>query len=250
MSLSGRPLRRRLSGYTDNIVQKDFEIELGEKVRRPETLKRWMAAYAAATGTTTTMEKIRKAAVQDGSNPSRPTVGSYQEALRRLYILDPVPGWTPSLSRLSRLNQQEKHHLADPALAVSLLGLTKKQLLKGEGPDKLMPRDGAFLGALFESLATLTVRVFAQAADAGVFHLRQQEGRHEIDLIVEREDGDVLAIEVKLSGRVDDRDVKHLHWLRSKIGKRLRDAIVITTGEHAYRRDDGVAVVPLALFGP
>ena len=61
------------------------------------------------------MEKIRKAAVSDGLNPSRPTVDSYQEALRRLYILDPLPGWTPSLSRLSRLNRQEKHHLADPA---------------------------------------------------------------------------------------------------------------------------------------
>ena len=248
--LSGRPLRRRLASYTDNIVDRDFEIELGEKVRRPEALKRWMAAYAAATGMTTTKEKIRKAAVHDGTNPSRPTVGSYQEALRRLYMLDPVPGWTPSFSRLSRLTRQEKHHLADPALAVSLLGLTKSKLLEGEGPNELLPRDGAFLGALFESLATLSIRVFAQAADAEVYHLREQDGRHEIDLIVEGGDGNILAIEVKLSGKVDDGDVKHLNWLQKTIGNRFRDGLIVTTGDQAYRRVDGVAVVPLALLGP
>ena len=110
------------------------------------------------------------------------------------------------------------------------------KLLKGEGPDELIPHDGAFLGALFESLVTLSVRVFAQAVDADVYHLRDQEGRHEVDLIVEGDDEGILAIEVKLSGKVDDDDVKHLHWLRKRIGGRFRDAVVITTGQYAYRR--------------
>jgi uncharacterized protein len=74
-------------------------------------------------------------------------------------------------------------------------------------------------------------------------------GRHEVDLIVERDDG-ILAVEVKLATAVDDRHVHHLHWLREQIGDDLVDAIVVNTGPEAYRRRDGIAVIPLALLGP
>lgn len=248
--LKDRPLKTRLRGYIDRVIDRDFKNELDETVRRPEALRRWMAAYAAASAGTTSFEKIRDAATHNGSTPAKETASAYRDALLRLFILDPIPGWTPSLSHLKRLTQREKHHLCDPALAVSLLGLSKKKLLSGEGGHDALPRDGAFLGALFESLATLSVRVFAQAADADVYHLRQQDGRHEVDLIVESEAGDVVALEVKLSATVDDRDVRHLVWLREKIGARLQDAVVVTTGAHAYRRQDGVCVIPLALLGP
>ena len=110
-------------------------------------------------------------------------------------------------------------------------------------------RDGPLLGALFESFVTLSVRVLAQAAEARTFHLRTQGGRHEIDLIVESARG-VVGIEVKLAPSVRDEDVAHLHWLREQIGQDCTDLVVITTGAEAYRRSDGVAVVPLALPGP
>jgi uncharacterized protein len=76
-------------------------------------------------------------------------------------------------------------------------------------------------------------------------HLRTRNNDHEVDLIVQRADGRVLGIEVKLADRVEDGDVKHLQWLRDRIG-----AVVIYAGERAYRRRDDVAVVPLALLGP
>jgi predicted AAA+ superfamily ATPase len=94
------------------------------------------------------------------------------------------------------------------------------------------------------------VRVYAQAAEANVRHLRTAGGQQEVDLVVEREDQRVVAIEVKLSRTVDDRDVRHLHWLRDRLGDDLLDAVVVTTGPEAYRRPDGVAVVPAALLGP
>jgi hypothetical protein len=75
-------------------------------------------------------------------------------------------------------------------------------------------------------------------------------GEHEVDLIVERDDKRCVAIEVKLSETVSDRDVAQLQWLRRTLGDQLLDAVVITTGQHAYRRPDGIAVVPLALLGP
>lgn len=104
-------------------------------------------------------------------------------------------------------------------------------------------------GPLFESLATLTVRVAAQAAQARVGHLRTRNGDHEVDLVVEGPDAQVLAIEVKLAAAVEDTDVRHLVWLRGLLGEALVDAVVITTGTRAYRRPDGIAVVPLALLG-
>jgi hypothetical protein len=210
-----------------------------------------MAAYAAATATTASFETIRDAATGgQGEKPSKTTTQPYREILERLWIVDPVPAWLPSRNRLNRLAQPPKHHLADPALAARILGLDADALLSGGGTQLPIPREGPLLGSLFESLVTLDVRVYAQAAEAQVSHLRIQGGRQEIDLIVERADQRVLAIEVKLGGTVDDDDVKHLVWLSNRIGDDLLDAIVIHTGPQAFRRKDGIAVVPAALLGP
>ena len=103
---------------------------------------------------------------------------------------------------------------------------------------------------MFEALVTQSVRVYAQASEAGVYHCRTYDGRREIDLIVETGDQRVLAIEVKTSAEVTDADVSHLLWLREQLGAALTDMMVITTGRHAYRRQDGVAVVPAVLLGP
>lgn len=246
--LSARAARTQLDGYLARVVEVDME-EAGHKVKRPATLQAWMRAYAAATATATSWEKIRNAASPgSGTRPARSTTIPYVEALTRLRVLDDVPAWIPSRNHLNRVGQAPKHHLVDPALAARLLGLGSANLLRGEGPE-LVASDGTFLGALFESLATLSVRVFASAAGASVSHLRLKDGRHEIDLIVERDDRKYVGIEVKLSGTVDDRDTAHLRWLRQQDGEHMLDAVVLTTGRHAYRRADGIAVVPLGLLG-
>ena len=244
-----RSVRAQLDGYVDHIVDREFE-ELGRRVRRPDTLKRWMAAYAAATATTTSFEKIRDAATSDEvDKPSRPTALSYRDILEQLWILDPVHAWTPTFNRLARLSLPFKHHLADPALAARLLGVDADVLLKGGPSSPWIPRDGTLLGALFESLVTLSVRVYAQRIEARTYHLRTRGGEHEVDLIVERGQS-VVAIEVKLGVAPDDADVRHLLWLKRQLGDELADMVIVTTGSQAYRRRDGVAVVPAALLGP
>ena len=80
--------------------------------------------------------------------------------------------------------------------------------------------------------------------------MRTRDGDHEIDLIVEGPVGRVLALDVKLAPAVTDKDVRHLRWLRAQIGDDLLGAAVITTGPYAYCRDDGIAVIPVALLGP
>lgn len=105
------------------------------------------------------------------------------------------------------------------------------------------------IGPLFESLATLSVRVAAQVVDGRVGHLRSRNGDREIDLIVEDPEGRIVAFEVTLAQAIRDDDVRHLLWLREQLGEDVADLVVLTTGDTAYRRPDGVAVVPLALLG-
>ncbi len=109
---------------------------------------------------------------------------------------------------------------------------------------------GTWLGALFESLVAQSVRVYAEAAEARVGHLRTRNTEHEVDLIVERGDRRCLAIEVKLSDTVRPRDSRHLTWLGEQLGDRLADRLIVNTGRFAYRQQDGTAVVPFALLGP
>ncbi len=232
-----------MDGYLARIIDRDIPDQ-GVAVRRPDTLRRWMNAYAAASSTSASYTTILDAAsAGESAKPAKTTTIVYRDLLAQIWILDPVPAWTPAGGHLSRLKLAPKHQLADPALAARLLNHTPETLLQ--------PRPGSaeLLGQLFESLATLTVRAAAQAQEANVGHLRTRDGGHEIDLVVERYDGSVVAIEVKLSATVADSDVRHLRGLRDELGDRLADAVVVTTGSDAYRRSDGIAVVPLALLG-
>lgn len=246
--LPARLRKSQLDGYLARIVERDFPDQ-GHLVRRPASLRAWLRAYAAATSSTAAYNAILDAATAgEVDKPAKSTTIAYRDVLTRLWLLEPLPGWLPSPNPFARLAQAPKHHLADPALAARALGVDVAALLAGRDPAG--PSRGPLLGALFESLVTLSVRVYAQAADASVHHLRTRNGDHEIDLVVERDDGRVLAIEVKLSPSVGDGDVRHLRWLREQIGDDVLDAVVVTTGPHAYRRPDGIAVVPAALLGP
>ena len=245
-----RARRLQLEGYLDRIVQHDF-AEQGLAVRRPHTLRNWLTAYAAATSTTASYNVILDAATAgETDKPAKTTTIAYRDVLTSLWLLDPVPGWLPRRTRFSALARAPKHHLADPALAAHLLGATPESLIRREKIEPSIPRHESLLGALFESLVTLSVRVYAEAAEATVRHFRTRDGRHEADIIVERRDGKVIALEIKSSATPGDESARHLTWLRDRLGDDLLDAAVITTGRRAYRRDDGIAVIPAALLGP
>ena len=199
---------------------------------------------------TASLETIRDAAVgAAGETPGKSTVQRYLDVLERLWLVEPVPGWLPSRPGLARLTAAPKHQLADPAFAARLLGVGAGAIVAaGPAPAGIRHPD-LLLGALFESLATLCVRVFAQAAEARVYHYRTQRGEREVDLVVERDDGRFVAIEVKSARAVADDDARHLRRLRADAGEAMLDAVVLSTGPTAYRRPDGVGVVPLALLG-
>lgn len=241
--------RLALDSYIDNIVQKELP-EAGFIARRPEALSAWLAAYAAASSSTASYSVILDAATPNqGDKPSKITTLTYRDALSGLWLLDPTPAWLPADNPLARLSQAAKHQLADPALSARLLNLDAAALISGRDSRRSV-RGGSMLGPLFESLVTLNVQVFAGASEARVFHFRDHGGRHEVDLIVEGLGGVLVAIEVKLTATPDDDDVRHLHWLKAMFGDQIADIAIVTTGRYAYRRPDGVAVIPAALLGP
>lgn len=247
--LPERARQLQLDSYLTRIVERELP-ESGATVRRPAALFAWLAAYGAATATDASYTAILDAATAGQSDkPARGTVDGYREHLQRIFVLDPVPAWVPTFNALKRLTQTPKHHLVDPALAARLVGVDQAGLLRGAG-ERVAASTGTWLGALFESLVVQSVRVYAEACGGRVGHLRTKNATREVDLIVETSDRHVVAIEVKLSATVTDHDVRHLNWLQEQLGSRLRDRVVVTTGEFAYRRPDGVAIVPLALLGP
>lgn len=248
--LPHRARRAQLDGYIARIIDRDF-ADQSHPIRRPATLRAWLEAFAAATATTAAYNAILDAATPgESEKPAKTTTIAYRNVLSQLWLLDPVPGWLPVDNQIARLAQAPKHHLADPALAARLLDLDAETLLAASARGRRKAHGRAMIGPLFESLIALSLHVYAQAAEAKVHHLRTRDADHEIDFIITGPGGRVVAFEVKVGRTVDDRDVAHLHWLRDKIGDLLIDAAVITTGPHAYRRTDGIAVIPASLLGP
>lgn len=239
-----------LQTYVNRIIDRDIP-ETGLRVRNPALMRRWLTAFAAATSTIATFETIRDAATAgNAEKPARSSTNPYRDSLERIWISDPLPGWAPPHSQINRLTFAPKHHLADPGFAAAILNLDAEDLIEGKGTLAPISRPGSFLGSLFESLAALNLRVYAQNTGARVSHLRTKSGEREVDFIVEGSGGKIVAIEAKLSATVTDSDVRHLNWLGDQVGNKLKDKVILTTGTDAYRRKDGVAVVPLSLLGP
>lgn len=179
----GRALRGQLDSYLRRVVDRELPDELGSEVRHPDLFLRWMTAYAAASSTSASFERIREAATPgEDHKPSKFIARHYREALTSLWLLDPLPAWASTRNHIRRLALPPKHQLVDPALAARLLGVGADELLDGSHGAVDVPRDGTLLGALFESLVVMSVRVYAQAAEASrVSHLRTRAGEREVD---------------------------------------------------------------------
>ncbi|MCL2746998.1 MAG: DUF4143 domain-containing protein [Coriobacteriia bacterium] len=243
-----------LDGYIKNLIEREFQ-EAGTFVRKPAILNNWLKAYGAATSSTTSYETILAASTPGEANkPSSKTTLSYRDTLDSLWMTDRVPAWAPSGSHLTALSKSPKHFLADPALAARLLRIDAQQLIRGTRhpliktiSDKKVKKEGA-IGRFFEALVALSLQTYAQVNNAELSHFRTRNGDREIDFIIEGGNA-IVAIEVKSSASVDNSDVKHLNWLAEKYSDYNIMRIIITTGQNAYTRTDGVHVIPAALLG-
>ncbi len=237
-----------IAGYLDAIVEHDIHEVSGSR-RNPRLVRRFMHAYAQMTAHTASIATILKR-VQDGSAdggaagqgpaPSRFAADPYLDALRRMMVVDEIPAWDPAVRSAARLAVTEKRFLADPSLAAALLGCSSQRLLS----------DLRTLGFLFEALVAHDLRVYVEAAGSRLYHYRERDGRLEVDLVSETPDGEWSAFEVKLGDDAVDSAAASLLRLADRVARSPSALAVITTGTYAYRRADGVHVIPLGCLGP
>lgn len=242
MERSVRDAMAFTNGYIDTIVEHDIDVVSGAR-RNPRLVRRFLQAYAQLTAHPSRLSTIveRARGIAEHEAPSRWTAEPYLEALGRLMVVDDVEAWNPELRSRTRLMTTPKRHLVDPSLAAALMECDPTRLLG----------DLNSLGYLFESLVTRDVRVYAAASGASVYHYRERAGELEVDLIVERRDGAWIGIEVKMgSALIDEAASALLRLASARVVHPPAALVVLTTTEYAYRREDGVIVVPLGLLGP
>jgi len=258
---SGLPEFRELStenrkiafeSYFANMLSHEFSQQ-GIRLRQPETLLRWLRAYAAAISTDAGYTEILDASTAgENYKPAAKTTIAYREALENLWLLDELSPWIEGEDFFSGLKRSPKHYLADPAFATYLLGLDESIMSGAKNwpsrAERFDKKYGSILGRLFESLIHLCLNTYAGVNNAKLFFAKTQKGDHEVDFIIQK-DTKVIACEVKFSPLVAPSDGKHLRWFIDKIGNECCDAMIITTGSAAYRRNDGIAIVPAALLG-
>ena len=165
------------------------------------------------------------------------TFATYMSALRRIFIVDDVPAWSPALRSKTTIRTSVKRHFVDPSVATAIMRIS---------PDRLV-RDFNTFGFLFEDLCARDLRVYAQACDGDVFHHDKKD--LECDLVLALRDGRWAAVEVKLGISEEEEAAKHLLALAADIDERRMERpsflMILTGGQYAYRREDGVYVVPI-----
>jgi predicted AAA+ superfamily ATPase len=228
---------RFVSDYISLIAEVDLS-RVSERRRDPYKVMRLLQSLARNISTETTVTALSKDTGGSDGNMDDETVAEYLSALERLLAVDNLPAWNTHIRSSDTLRKSPKRHFADPSLAVGALGLSI---------DKLTA-DLNYFGLLFESLVIRDLRIYADANGGKVFHYRDSRGL-EIDSIVEYADGTWGAFEIKLGIGAADAAAENLLKFADKIDTAKTKApstlTVITGNGFAYRRPDGVNVVPL-----
>jgi predicted AAA+ superfamily ATPase len=230
---SNRSRSRWLASYIDQVVSRD--VSMVGTVRDPARLRRYLRAVAASTAGIPALKTLIDAAGID-----RSTAVAYDTLLERLLLIESLPAW--SSNRLSRLIRLPKRHLVDPAFLGPLLGVDARSVL----------RDGDLLGRALDTfvVAQLRSECVVSGLSPRLFHVRDANGRHEVDILAEFPDGGVMAFEVKAEAAPGPGAARHLRWLRDALGDRFVAGAVLHTGPRPWRIDDDIFAIPIcALWG-
>ncbi len=226
--------------YMQTILEEDInhlDDDTEYNRHKVELLLRSLARNEAATVSDSSL--LNDVMGKDKESMSRNTVAKYLQALDRLFLFNNQPPYSPSLRSSLRVKQAEKRHFSDPAMACALLNIT---------PEKLLGDLNTF-GFLFEALVERDLAIYAQSFGGKLFHYQDYRG-NEIDAVIELEDGDWCAFEIKLGAKKIEEGAKNLIRVCSEIerngGKAPKVRCVICgLTNAAYTREDGVMVVPI-----
>ena len=220
--------------YYDAVVHSD--INRADHVNKnPERVKRLMRSYARNQGS-----QVANTVLANDISADDETIASYLDALRKIFVIEDMPAWNPNLRSKSAIRTSDTRYYIDPSIAAAALGI---------GPQDLIS-DLKTFGFLFETLCVRDLRVFAEAMNGSVYHYRDKDGL-ECDAVIHLRNGTYGLVEVKLGGdSLIEEGAKTLTTLAAKIDTDKMSSpafsmVLVGTGDYAYRRRDGIYVVPI-----
>lgn len=222
---------RWLESYVDHLIARDAKQV--DTARDPARLRRYLEAYALNTAGI-----VDDRTLYDAAGVNRKTAIAYERLLGNLLVVEATPAWTSN--RLKRLVLSPKRYVLDPALASAVLRLDVAGVM----------RDGDLLGRLLDTFVAAQLRpeLVISGSRPRLYHVRQQHGRYEVDLLAEIAARDVVAIEVKASAAPTPDAARHLIWLRDRLGEGFVAGVVLHTGPRAYRLAERIVAVPISTF--
>lgn len=239
-NLEGDVALEQAFDYVDAVIKKDVSRVDGVN-RNASTVRQLLRSYARHQGAQATIGTIIADMTTNAeSEISDRTVGTYIEALRKIFVIEDAEAWNPNLRSKTAVRTANTRYFIDPSIGTAVLGLGPKDLLA----------DLNTMGLFFETLCVRDLRVFAGALDGQVFHYRDKNGL-ECDAVVHLRNGKYGLVEIKLGGDTLIEDgVKNLLSLSEKIDTKKMNApsflmILTAVGNYAYRRKDGVYIVPI-----
>ena len=226
--------------YYDAVVNRDISEADGIS-RNPERVKNLMRAYARNIGTQASNDTLRNDMIaNESSSLNTDTVLSYVNALKKIFVVEESPAWNPNLRSKTAIRTSDTRYFIDPSIAVASLGIEPKDLIN----------DLNTFGLLFETLCIRDLRVYAESIKGKVYHYRDANDL-ECDAVIHLRNGSYGLIEIKLGGdTLINEGAETLKKLEARIDvtkmKNPSFLLVLTaTGKYAFRREDGVYVVPI-----
>lgn len=228
LSLSVSDRQRWIESYVDQLLTRDV-TQLAES-RDPARLRRYFEAYALNSAGV-----VQDKTLYEGADVNQKTATAYEQLLINLMVVERVPPWRSN--RLKRLARSPKRYVTDPALIAGALRLDVNGIL----------RDGDLLGRILDTFVAAHLR--AELALAGsrprLYHLREEHGRHEVDLIGELGGQRIIAVEVKADAAPDRSSAEHLLWLRDRLGDRFAAGVLLHTGPRAFELAEQIVAAPI-----
>lgn len=224
--------------YVDAVINMDIQ-RVDDVERNPARVRQFLRSYARNISTMVPLTTILADVHSNDIGFSDTTMYSYVNALRRIFVIEDIPAWKPSLRSKTAIRTSDKRQFVDPSIAAALMHANIDSILN----------DMNYFGFLFESLAARDLRVYAQALDGDIFHYHDKN-ELEADLVIRLHDGRWAPVEVKLGSREIEIAAANLIKLQNKIDTDKAGQpsfkMVLTGGQFAYKRQDGVIVVPIA----
>ena len=226
--------------YVDAVVNKDIQRVDGVK-RSAERARLLLRSYARNISQAIPYSTIRKDMLaNDSSTLDEDTVADYIKALKKLFVIEDLAAWNPNIRSKAAIRTSDTRHFVDPSIGTASLGLGPKDLIN----------DLKSFGFFFEDMAIRDLRVYAEALDGKLYHYRDSTGL-ECDAVLHRRDGSYALLEVKLGGEANiNEGAANMLKLSANIDTDKMPspsfmAVIVGVGKYAFRREDGVYVIPI-----